>query len=108
VTDFLEWDGGDAFGVPAEHWRENYATPGQLLFAVDEHGTLLTVVQWAPGGGTVPITAENREQVEAAIREQLTPPEPTEPPAPPVTREEFDQLRADLDWTMNYAVTGEA
>ncbi len=37
-------------------------------------------------------------------------PLPTEPgPAPrPVTREEFDQLRADLDWTINFAVTGEA
>ena len=32
---------------------------------------------------------------------------PVVPPAPP-TAEEFAQLRADLDWVINFAVTGEA
>lgn len=110
MTSFVEWDGGDAYGVPAEHWRDNYATPGKLLFVVNDDGSLRMVQQWAPGSGLNPITDDNLEAVKAAVLAQLEPvtSTPAEPGAGTVTREEYDALRADLDWVINYSVTGEA
>lgn len=104
------WDGeSDVAGIPAQHLRDAYPLPagGKLALVWNEHGGLAQVQDVLPIGGRIAITEDNLAQLEEILTAQQNP-TPATPPTDTVSREEYDALRADLDWVINFSVTGEA
>jgi hypothetical protein len=102
-----------------ESLPETLHVSGPIVLVIDDETDLAVVLQaWDPttGEGGFPAFVDDDTALAwgrevADLRDNPPDPIPVEqPPAetPGPTAEDFAQMRADLDWVINFAVTGEA
>lgn len=98
---FKEWDGYDAYGIPASDIKRGYPTTGRILFLTEDDGRLLEVVYVGVEGGRTPITAANLEATKKAVLAARQPP-------PPAEDDGLQELKDTVAWLMMFVTTGDA
>lgn len=75
MTRYEWWDGGDAYGVAADIWRQQPVPEGgRLLFVLDDEGRLLLAQSSAPTSGLAALNEGNLEQWRDALEAVVNPP----------------------------------